>query len=97
MPDLIAARTLLGCRPGACRAEVQRVFRAAVRRERPDLGGDGAWLTAATAARDVLLEYAGPDRRRTRRTSVAGTGALLRRATWRPGAEPPRGKVDVRL
>ncbi len=88
------ALALLGTRPGACAAEVSRAYRHTLRRERPDLPGrvDGTFLARARKARDVLLQVAGPDRRRRRRTPAARpapTVRLLRQATWRPEAEAP--------
>src|SRR3712207_4044713 len=79
-----AARALLGCRPGACRAEVRRAFGRAVKQARPDLGATDAVVLATLAeARAVLLEVAGEDRRR-RRIEVGAPANVhgLRRSSW---------------
>ncbi len=83
--DLAAAETLLGCRRGATRAEVQAAYRRTLHKERPDLGGvDGARVRELQAARDLLLAFAPPDRRRRVRQEAGSPASYLpmRRAVW---------------
>lgn len=97
--ELVAAETLLGCRRGATRAEVQGAYRSALLRERPDLGAvDGAWLTRVQAARDLLLSMAPPDRRRRARRAPMPPSAYLplRRSAWGL-VDEPENRVELRL
>lgn len=83
--EVAAARLVLGCRPGASRAEVMSAYRSAVRRLRPDLGApDAPRPEALQVARDLLLAVAGPDRRRRQRDRhVAGRDmTAYRRSRW---------------
>ena len=94
-----AAESLLGCRRGATRAEVQAAYRRALHRERPDLGAvDGEWVTRMQAARDLLLACAPPDRRRRARRDPTPPSSYLprRRASW--GLAPERdSRLEMRL
>lgn len=97
--DVAAAESLLGCRAGARRAEVQTAYRRTLLRGRPDLGSaDGAWTVRVQAARDLLLAWCPPERRRVpRREQDSGESwAPRRRATWGQGREPG-SQVDVLL
>ena len=95
------ARGLLPCRPGACRSEVQATYRRVMRQLRPDLGQvSGEQMALLQSARVVLLNEAGPDRRRWTRPS--GERRPLRdvlprrRSTWQLPSEPQRS-IDHRL
>jgi hypothetical protein len=96
---IAAAESLLGCRRGASRAEVQAAYRRALHRERPDLGAvDGEWVTRVQSARDLLLACAPPDRRRRPRREAAPASSYLplRRSSW--GLTPERdSRIEVRL
>lgn len=96
-PD--SATALLGCRRGATDTEVKKAYRAALLRERPDLGGvDGELTVRLQAARDLLLRIAPRDRRRRARRDQGPPAAYvpMRRAAW--GLEDqPHGQVDLRL
>ena len=97
--ELVAAETVLGCRRGATRGEVQAAYRRAVLRERPDLGAvDGAWLRRVQAARDLLLACAPPDRRRRarREASLPASYLPLRRSAWGL-VEEPANRLELRL
>jgi hypothetical protein len=83
--EVAAAETLLGCRRGATRVEVQAAYRRTLHRERPDLGAvDGARLRDVQAARDLLLACAPPDRRRRARREAGSAAPYLsmRRSVW---------------
>ncbi|MCU1351479.1 MAG: hypothetical protein JWM05_688 [Acidimicrobiales bacterium] len=52
--DAVRARTLLGLRPGAEPAEVERAFREQAWRVHPDRGGDPEQFQELVEARDLL-------------------------------------------
>ena len=95
---LAHARELLDVRPGATAAEVMTAYRAAVKAARPDLGQtDTSWVPRIQAARDLLIQAAEPDRRRTRRAERSLREVLpLRRSTWthQPPSSPSM-KIDL--
>ncbi|MDP9406926.1 MAG: hypothetical protein M3P95_03285 [Actinomycetota bacterium] len=97
--DVAAAESLLGCRAGVQRAEVQTAYRRTLLRGRPDLGtADGEWTVRVQAARDLLLTWCPPERRRSRRREQGAGESWVprRRATW-GYTRQPGGIVDVRL
>lgn len=103
MDDSLPARLrlaagVLAVRGGASPAEVMSAFRRLAREAHPDTGGGTVeQLEQLVAARDLLLAYAGPDRRRRRREAtdpqVLRRAVLRRRDRWSP--EPPASSIDV--
>jgi len=95
---LAHARELLDVRAGATVAEVYAAFRAAVKAARPDLGHtETDWVPRMQQARDLLVQAAEPDRRRSRRGERSLREVLpLRRSTW--AQQPPSApslKIDL--
>ncbi len=89
-PEVTRAAAILGVAPGAPAEVVRSAWRAAVRREHPDAGGDPDRFAVVTAAYELLQEAQAQDRAQDWVWAVPTTvpGPVPAPVVTRPGPGP---------